>query len=65
MDHFCLLVDSASVDDLIADLRQAGIEMLKGPAKRRDGTALFRIFPQLPSDTIIDTLFLSGVAVPF
>ena len=41
MDHFCLLVDSASVDDLIADLRQAGIDMLKGPAKRRDGTALF------------------------
>ena len=41
MDHFCLIVDAESVDDLIADLRQAGIDIVQGPEKRRDGTALF------------------------
>ena len=41
MDHFCLLVDAASVDDVISDLRQAGIEIARGPMERRDGTALF------------------------
>src|SRR5512145_3535011 len=28
MDHFCLIVDAASVDDVIADLQQAGIEIV-------------------------------------
>ena len=41
MDHFCILVDSESVDDLIADLREAKIEIVKGPEKRRDGAAVF------------------------
>lgn len=41
MDHFCLLVDAASVDDVIVDLRQAGIDIVRGPVERRDGTALF------------------------
>ena len=41
IDHFCLTVDAASVDDVIAALRQAGIEIVRGPVKRRDGTALF------------------------
>jgi len=41
IDHFCLTVDAASVDDVIADLRQAGIEIVRGPVERRDGTALF------------------------
>jgi len=41
MDHFCLLVEAASVDDVVADLRRAGIEIVKGPDKRRDGVALF------------------------
>ena len=41
IDHFCLTVDAASVDDVIADLRQAGIEIARGPVERRDGTALF------------------------
>ena len=41
MDHFCLIVDAASVDDVIADLRQAGIDVVRGPLERRDGTALF------------------------
>lgn len=41
MDHFCLTVDAASVDDVIAELRQAGIDIVRGPVERRDGTALF------------------------
>ena len=41
IDHFCLTVEAASVDDVIADLRQAGIEIVRGPVERRDGTALF------------------------
>src|SRR5262245_24396942 len=39
MDHFCFLVDAASADDVIAALRQAGIDVAKGPEKRRDGEA--------------------------
>src|SRR5262249_28853797 len=41
MDHFCFLVDASSVDDVIAALQQAGIEIDKGPEQRRDGMALF------------------------
>jgi catechol 2,3-dioxygenase-like lactoylglutathione lyase family enzyme len=41
MDHFCLIVDAASIDDVIADLRRAGIAVVRGPVERRDGTALF------------------------
>ena len=41
MDHFCLIVESASVDDVITDLRQVGIDVARGPVERRDGTALF------------------------
>ena len=39
--HFCLNMDAASVDDLIADLRQAGFETFRGPVERRDGTSVF------------------------
>jgi len=41
MDHLCLTVDAASVDDVIAGLRQIGIDIVKGPEQRRDGMALF------------------------
>jgi catechol 2,3-dioxygenase-like lactoylglutathione lyase family enzyme len=41
MDHFCLTVDAASIDDVVADLRQVGIDIVHGPVERRDGTALF------------------------
>jgi hypothetical protein len=34
-------VDAASIDDVIADLRQAGIAVVRGPVERRDGAALF------------------------
>src|SRR5262245_19731278 len=31
MDHFCLLADAASIDDIVADLRAAGIDVVRGP----------------------------------
>jgi glyoxylase I family protein len=41
IDHFCLTVDAASVDEVVADLRRAGIDIARGPVQRRDGIALF------------------------
>ncbi len=41
MDHFCLLVEATAIDDVIAALREAGIDIVKGPEPRRDGMALF------------------------
>jgi catechol 2,3-dioxygenase-like lactoylglutathione lyase family enzyme len=41
VDHFCLNMEAVSVDQLIADLRQAGIDIVKGPVERRDGTSVF------------------------
>jgi len=39
--HFCLNMDAASIDEIIVDLRQAGIETVRGPVERRDGTSVF------------------------
>ena len=44
-DHFCFEVDAPSIDDVIAELRRAGIEVFRGPMERRDGTALFVLDP--------------------
>jgi glyoxylase I family protein len=41
IDHFCLEVESATIDELVGALRQAGVEIAKGPVQRRDGTSLF------------------------
>jgi catechol 2,3-dioxygenase-like lactoylglutathione lyase family enzyme len=41
MDHFCLAVDAASIEEVVADLKQVGITVERGPIKRRDGMALF------------------------
>lgn len=41
MDHFCLRMAAASIEELMADVRQAGLEVVRGPIKRRDGTSLF------------------------
>ena len=41
MDHFCVEVDNASVDELVSALARAGIAVAKGPIKRRDGVSLF------------------------
>ena len=41
MDHFCLAVDAASIEVVVADLKRVGIAVERGPIKRRDGMALF------------------------
>ena len=45
MHHFCLRVEAGSVEELIADVRRAGLEIVRGPSKRRDGTSLFLADP--------------------
>jgi len=39
--HFCLNMEADSIDHLIADLRQAGVGIVRGPVERRDGTSVF------------------------
>jgi catechol 2,3-dioxygenase-like lactoylglutathione lyase family enzyme len=41
VDHFCLTMEAASVDDLMADLWQAGIAIVRGPVAFRDGISVF------------------------
>ena len=41
MHHYCLDMDAASMDDLIADLGEAGLRVVRGPVQRRDGTSVF------------------------
>ena len=41
LDHFCLEIESITTEDLVAALRRSGVEVAKGPEKRRDGTSYF------------------------
>ena len=41
IDHLCLTMEAASMDDLVADLRGAGVSVVKGPVQRRDGWSVF------------------------
>jgi len=41
VDHLCLVMDYATIDDLIMALREARIGIASGPVKRSDGNALF------------------------
>lgn len=41
LDHFCLEIESASIDDVAVALQQAGVPIAKGPVRRRDGASLF------------------------
>ena len=41
LHHYCLDMDAASMDDLIADLGEAGLRVVRGPVQRRDGTSVF------------------------
>ena len=45
MHHFCLRMEAASIEALVADVRQAGLEIVRGPVKRRDGFSLFLADP--------------------
>jgi catechol 2,3-dioxygenase-like lactoylglutathione lyase family enzyme len=41
LHHFCLTMEADSIDGLIADLERAGLSIVRGPVKRRDGTSVF------------------------
>lgn len=41
VDHFCLQIECATIEDLVGALRQAGVTVAKGPVQRRDGISLF------------------------
>jgi catechol 2,3-dioxygenase-like lactoylglutathione lyase family enzyme len=41
MDHLCLLMETASVEDLIAELRQAAVEIFWGPVERHGSTSVY------------------------
>ena len=45
VDHFCFEVEAASMDEVVAGLKRAGIEIAGGPTARRDGAALFLVDP--------------------
>ena len=41
LDHLCLEMDAATIDEVIAALGAAGLAVASGPVARSDGTALF------------------------
>lgn len=41
MDHLCLQMDAASIDDVVADLRQAKVEIFWGPVERKGNTSVY------------------------
>jgi catechol 2,3-dioxygenase-like lactoylglutathione lyase family enzyme len=45
IDHFCLEMEAASPEALAADLRHAGIEVVRGPIARREGKSFFVLDP--------------------
>jgi len=41
MDHLCLIMEGASVDDLMTHLRQAEVEIFWGPVERHSSTSVY------------------------
>jgi catechol-2,3-dioxygenase len=41
MDHLCLIMETASVEDLIAHLQQADVEIFWGPVTRHSSTSVY------------------------
>ena len=41
VEHFCLNMEATSIDDIMEDLRHAGVEIFRGPVEFRDGTSVF------------------------
>jgi catechol 2,3-dioxygenase-like lactoylglutathione lyase family enzyme len=41
LDHLCLEMDAATIDEIVAALGEAGLAVASGPVARSDGTALF------------------------
>jgi catechol-2,3-dioxygenase len=41
MDHLCLIMETASVEDLVAHLQQAEVEIFWGPVTRHSSTSVY------------------------
>jgi catechol 2,3-dioxygenase-like lactoylglutathione lyase family enzyme len=41
MHHFCLNMEADSIEDVMAGLRQAGIDNFRGPVERLSGVSVF------------------------
>src|SRR5437867_2548013 len=41
MDHLCLIMETAPVEDLMAHLQQADVEIFWGPVERHGSTSLY------------------------
>ena len=41
IDHFCLMMESATIDDVVEALCEAGLDIASGPVRRREGAAVF------------------------
>jgi catechol 2,3-dioxygenase-like lactoylglutathione lyase family enzyme len=41
LDHLCVEMEAATIDEIVAALGAAGIAVASGPVARSDGTALF------------------------
>ena len=41
LDHLCLIMDAASVDDLMAHLQQSNVEIFWGPVERHSSTSVY------------------------
>jgi catechol 2,3-dioxygenase-like lactoylglutathione lyase family enzyme len=41
MDHLCLIMNTASVEDLMTHLQQAEVEMFWGPVERHGSTSVY------------------------
>jgi catechol 2,3-dioxygenase-like lactoylglutathione lyase family enzyme len=41
MHHFCLRMEASSIETLVDDVHEAGLAIVRGPIKRRDGHSLF------------------------
>ncbi|HLY64811.1 MAG TPA: VOC family protein [Chloroflexota bacterium] len=41
MDHVCLVMDTSSVEEMTAYLKEAGVEVFWAPVERRDSTSVY------------------------
>lgn len=41
MDHLCLCLDAESIEDVIADLQQAQVDIFWGPVARHNSTSVY------------------------
>ena len=51
LDHLCLDMDAATIDEVVAALGTVGITIASGPVGRSDGTALLFTTPTAPASS--------------